>query len=57
VVKRGVLSYVVQTGMVQQKYSFIPRDRLSVLGNIDVATVAAGILEENQTRCFSHGWS
>lgn len=40
VVKAGILSYIVQSGRVQQKYSFVPRERLPQLDDIDVAQVA-----------------
>ncbi len=43
VVKAGVLSYITETGKVQQKYSFIPREKLLQLEDIDVAQVAGDL--------------
>lgn len=43
VVKAGILTYVVQSGRIQQKYSFIPREKLPLLEDIDVAEVAGNL--------------
>jgi hypothetical protein len=40
VVKGGFLTYVVQSGRVQQKYSFVPRQKLPSIGDLDVAAIA-----------------
>jgi hypothetical protein len=39
VVKGGIITFMVESKRVQQKYSFVPRERMPVLNDIDVARV------------------
>jgi hypothetical protein len=46
VVKSGVLTYGVISGRVQQKYSFVPREKLPTLEDLDVAAVTGELYGE-----------
>jgi hypothetical protein len=43
VVKSGILTYGVLSGRVQQKYSFVPREKLPTLEDLDVAAVTGEV--------------
>jgi hypothetical protein len=40
VVRSGIITFLVESKRVQQKYSFVPRERMPLLNDLDVARIA-----------------